>query len=162
MLFRSGNWTSLTSWQYFNGTSWVTPSGTAPQGFPGQFTGTGAVLIQTGHIITLNNTITTQNIGIVTIAGRLILQGDTSAGGMDFIINTPKIYVTPSPNGGFVEFNNKINLRLPETSIFIVSSGGLDVASGCSANQIIYIGTTAYAKCNGGGSVLPDFQDLMD
>ena len=28
-----GNWTALTSWQRFNGTSWVTP--TAAQGYPG-------------------------------------------------------------------------------------------------------------------------------
>ena len=44
-----GNWTALTSWQRFNGTSWVTP--TAAQGYPGQYAGTGAVTILSGHQI---------------------------------------------------------------------------------------------------------------
>lgn len=150
-------WTTIASWETWNGSAWINATT-----YPGQIEGTAAILIQYGHTITLNSTITTQNFGILTIAGRLVLNGDTSSGGMDFFINTTKIYVTPLPNGGFIEFNNKLNLRLPATAIFIVSLGGLDVASGCSANQIIYIGSTAYAKCNGGGSILPDFQDLMD
>ena len=155
----TGNWTALTSWQYYNGSSWVTPSGTSPQGYPGQFTGTGSVLIQTGHTITLSAAITTLSFGTLTITGRLTLTGDNSSGGMDFYLTTQSIIVTPS--SGFIEFNNKLNLRLPVGGSLQVTTGGLDVASGCSANQIIYIDTTAYAKCNGGGS-LPDFTGLMN
>jgi hypothetical protein len=152
---QTGSWTATSSWQTYNGTAWVNATS-----YPGQNTGTGAVLIQYGHTLTLSSTITTQNFGELTISGRLVLNGDNSSGGINFSLNTPKIYVTPSPNGGFIEFNNKLNLRLPATAIFIVSIGGLDVSSGCSANQKIYIGSTAYAKCNGGGQ-LPDFTDLM-
>lgn len=149
------NWTDISSWQTYNGTAWVDATS-----YPGQNAGTGAVLIQFGHSITLSSAIITQNFGDFNIAGRLVINGDNSAGGMDFTVNTNKIYVAPSPNGGFIEFNNKLNLRLPETASFIVSNGGLDVSSGCSANQIIYIGSTAYSNCNGGGQ-LPNFTDLM-
>ncbi|PKB16500.1 hypothetical protein [Flavobacterium sp. 5] len=154
----TGNWTSLSSWEYYNGSSWITP--TATQGYPGEKSGTGAVLIQTGHIITINATITTFPFGTLTITGRLVLQGDTSSGGMDFYLTTQAIIVTPS--SGFMEFNDKVNLRLPSNSSLQVTSGGLDNGSGCSANQIIYIGATAYSKCNGGGSTLPNFSDLMN
>ncbi len=45
----SGNWTSLSSWQRYDGTNWVTP--TSAQGYPGEYAGTGAVSIETGHTI---------------------------------------------------------------------------------------------------------------
>jgi hypothetical protein len=155
----NGNWTTLSSWQYYDGTDWVTPSGTSPQGYPGQFVGTGAVLIQSGDKIIIDSAITTLSFGTLTISGTLTLTGDNSSGGLDFYLITQSIVVTPS--FGFIEFNNKLNLRLPASSSVEVSEGSLDVASGCSANQIIYIGSAAYSKCNGGGN-LPDFTDLMN
>jgi Secretion system C-terminal sorting domain len=152
------NWTDLTSWERWNGTNWVTPSGTSPQGWPGQFTGTGSVLIQNENIISISATITTFPFGTLTIAGRLNLNGDNSAGGMDFNLTTQSIIITlPS---GFIGFDSKVNLRLPSTAGLQVSSGGLDIGNPCTANQIIYIGDNAYSKCNGGGA-LPDFGDLM-
>jgi hypothetical protein len=48
----TGNWTTLSSWQYYNGSSWVTPSGTIPQGYPGQFAGTKNVRVD--HMLTLD------------------------------------------------------------------------------------------------------------
>ena len=154
----TGNWTALSSWQYYNGSAWVTPTGTSPQGYPGQFTGTGAVFIQAGNKITIASAITTFSFGTLTITGTLTLTGDNSSLGMDFYLTTQSIIVTPS--AGFIEFNNKINLRLPTDASIQVTAGGLDVASGCSANQLIYIGNIVYSKCNGGGS-LPDFGNLM-
>ena len=154
----TGNWITLSSWQYYNGTSWVTPSGTSPQGYPGQFVGTGSVLIQTGHTITLSATITTMSFGTLTITGRLTLTGDNGAVEMDFNLTTQSIVVTPS--SGFIEFNDKLNLKLPTNASLQVPTGGLDVSAPCTANQVIYIGVSPYSKCNGGGS-LPDFTELM-
>jgi len=154
----SGNWIALSSWQYYNGTTWVTPSGTTPQGYPGQFTVTGTVLIQTSHTITLSAAITTVSFGTLTITGILNLNGDNSPGGIDFTLVTQSIIVTPS--AGFIGFNQKANLRMPANASLQVKSGGLDDFNPCTANQIIYIGVNAYAKCNGGGS-LPDFTEVM-
>ncbi len=154
----SGNWITPGSWQICTNVSPLT--WTTATNYPGQIGGSYAVLIQAWHTIVLSATITTQSIGVLTITGTLQLNGDNSSGGMDFNIITPKIYVTPAPSGGFIEFNNKLNLKLPTSAYLLVSQGGLDVASGCSANQVIYIGSTVYSNCNGGGS-LPDFRLLM-
>jgi len=51
------NWTTLATWQRFDGTNWVTP--TTTQGWPGQTSGSatyGAVTIRTGHVVTISNT----------------------------------------------------------------------------------------------------------
>ncbi|MGO4818373.1 T9SS sorting signal type C domain-containing protein [Flavobacterium sp. W22_SRS_FP1] len=155
----TGNWITPGSWQTCTNVSPLT--WTPATNYPGQIAGSYAVLIQAGHTIALSTTITTQTIGVLTITGTLQLNGDNSSGGVDFNIITPKIYVTPAPSGGFIEFNGKLNLKLPTSAYLEVSKEGLDVASGCSANQVIYIGSTAYSKCNGGGS-LPDFTLLMN
>ncbi|HEY9222035.1 MAG TPA: T9SS type A sorting domain-containing protein [Lutibacter sp.] len=154
--FRSkatGSWTATSSWQTYNGIIWVDATS-----YPGQNAGTGAVLIQFGHTITLSATITTQEFGELTISGRLVLDGDNN--GINFTLNTPKIYVTPSPNGGFIEFIDKVNLKLPEYASLSVTTGGLDDSPPCNATQVIYIGPTIYSKCNGGGQ-LPDFTEIM-
>ena len=47
------DWTTVSNWEYYNGASWVTPSGTSPQGYPGQYSGTGTVTIRNSHDITV-------------------------------------------------------------------------------------------------------------
>ncbi|HZV69053.1 MAG TPA: autotransporter-associated beta strand repeat-containing protein [Saprospiraceae bacterium] len=47
-----GNWTVLTTWQRWDGSAWLTP--TAPQGYPGQNTGTQTVTIQNDNQVALN------------------------------------------------------------------------------------------------------------
>ena len=152
----TGNWINPGSWQICTSVSPIT--WTPATNYPGQIAGAGAVLIQTGHTISISATITTFSFGTLTITGTLNLNGDNSAGGMDFNLTTQSIIVTPS--AGFIGFGNKVNLRLPSTAGLQVSTGGLDNANPCTANQIIYIGSNAYAKCTGGGA-LPDFADLM-
>lgn len=143
----TGNWTTLSNWQYYNGTEWVTPSGTSPQGYPGQFTGTGAVLIQTGDVINIGTSgITTETMGTLTISGSLVLTAiGTGSLSTDFKINTPLVIVTPSI--GTIVFKNKVNFRLPKNATLQVNSGGL--TGDCSAQQSIYIDTLEYAVCNG-------------
>lgn len=149
----SVQWADAANWEYYNGSTWV-----AATNYPGQIAGTGAVLIKSGDVINISSALTTLSFGSLTITGKLVLNGDNSNDGMNFYLTTQSIVVTPS--AGFIEFNNKLNLRLPANASLQVTNGGLDIASGCSANQVIYIGTAAYSKCNGGGS-LPDFGNLM-
>jgi len=69
-----GNWTTLATWQRWNGSAWV-----AATDYPGQNSGTGNVLIQNGHDITLN--VSPANaIGSLTMA-------PTATGGDDASLN---------------------------------------------------------------------------
>src|SRR5678816_4959289 len=45
----NGNWTTVATWQRYNGTAYV-----AATDYPGQNTGTGEVIIGTGLAVTLN------------------------------------------------------------------------------------------------------------
>ncbi len=155
----TGNWTTLSSWQYYNGVVWVTPSGTSPQGYPGQFTGIGVVSIQSGDEITIGDVgISTLAMGILTINGSLVLNGDTSSGGINYYFNTPEINVTAS---SFIKFTNKVNLNLPTNSFLQVGSNGLN--GDCSAQQSIYIGVMEYAVCRGNTADTGlTFADLMN
>ncbi len=49
-----GSWSSLTTWQRYNGTTWLTPTNVSPQGYPGQFVGNANVLIQPANAVDIN------------------------------------------------------------------------------------------------------------
>ena len=49
----NGNWNDVTSWEYYNGSNWVSATS-----YPGQAVGTGTVTILNGDNITLNTNIT--------------------------------------------------------------------------------------------------------
>jgi hypothetical protein len=152
----NGNWTTLSNWQYYNGSTWATPSGTSPQGYPGQFTGTGTVTIQNGNIITLNaditNSFTKLVIGNATTATASYF-ADFSIGG-DFILKTLDITIDKYAILKFTD--NKGSLYLPENAgILINAPGGLAVPGGpgnCNNNVNIFIGTIQFAVCTGGGA----------
>jgi len=155
----TGDWKTLATWERFNGTSWGTPT---IEGWPGQLAGTGAVNIQVGHIVTISNSgISTLLMGTLTISGTLDLEGDNTAGGINFSLNTQKVVViqnlTPTPATIF--FNLKSNLRLPVTAIISVGANGL--SGTCSHNASIYFDTLQFYTCAGGGPC-GTFQNLMD
>ena len=153
----SGNWIVLASWQYYNGVSWVIPSGTSPQGYPGQFTGTGAVIIQAGHTITMGTSdLATATMGTLTISGTLVLDGGSggNAGGT-FTINTQNLIITPGliPYAN-INFANKVTLNLPTNVSIQVGEGGLPTPGNgiCNNNIEISIGGNVLAYCSGTGS----------
>ncbi|HEX9152129.1 MAG TPA: hypothetical protein VF842_08605, partial [Flavobacterium sp.] len=163
----SGTWTSLSSWEYFNGSSWVQPTGISPQGYPGQFTGTGAVLIQTGNSITIGTGgIATKPMGTVTVTGSLVLTGVNNGGvGTDFVFDTQTIIVTKSV--GTITFIDKVNFKLPANATLqvfndlTVNPDYYGLIGDCNHNQDIYIGLSAYAYCNGGGTTGLTFGEVM-
>ena len=153
----TGNWNTLATWQYYNGSTWVTPSGTSPQGYPGQFTGTNEVTIQAGNSVTFTNTITTVAFVKLTINGTLILSGTGTGPIYDIRVST--IVVTPSLSPlATINFVTKGTLALPSNAVLQVSTGGL--SGDCNNNQQISIGTFAFAFCAGGGSSNVTFLDL--
>jgi hypothetical protein len=158
-----GPWTTLSSWQYYNGSSWVTATT-----YPGQNpTGTGVVTILGGHSITIGNAgINTGTISSITIDGNLTLTGiNTGTNGTDYIFNTQLITVTPYL--GTITFINKTDLMLPNNAVLSVTSDTIPntdyfgLIGDCNHNQDIHIGSSVYAYCNGGGTTALTFDEVM-
>ncbi|MBP7496069.1 MAG: T9SS type A sorting domain-containing protein [Bacteroidales bacterium] len=153
----SGNWTTLATWQRYNGSSWVTPI--TGQGYPGQFTGTGEVLIQSGHIVTIGTTgLTTFPMGTLTIDspnGQLYLNGGNST--TNYSLNTMNVVIKTT--SGSIYFRNKASLILPLNGVLFVGLGGL--VGDCSNNAEIRIGNKVFAACKGAPGDIYTFDELM-
>ena len=143
----SGNWTSLATWERYDGSAWNTP--TAVEGWPGQFAGTGDVTIVSGDTVTAPTaTTTTQAMGTMTVNGTLLMPNNAV-----FTLSAPLLAVI----SGIIEWNNKGKLILPENAVLNVSSGWY--TGSCNNNQEIDIGNMAYATCTG-GNALYTFKEL--
>jgi len=119
----SGNWDALSTWERYDGSlsKWVTPT---TEGWPGQFTGTGAVNLQVGHTVTISNTgITTLPMGSLTIDGMLYLNGDNTANGINFNFDTQIVIITPNlATKAKIWFKDKANLILPPNATIFVGN----------------------------------------
>lgn len=154
----TGNWATASSWQICTSVSPLT--WTTATNYPGQIEGSYAVLIQSGHTISIPNTgITTKTMGMLTISGSLSLVGDNTVNGINFIFNTQTVIVTPII--GHILFDDKVNFKLPENATLQVNIGGL--MGDCSAQQSIYIDTLEYAVCKGNTADTGfTFEDVMN
>lgn len=154
----SGDWQNRESWEYFNGSSWSTP--TALEGYPGEFNNTLIALIQHGHTISIQDIgINTQPFDELTINGSLLLIGK-NAEDVFFTIKSHRMIVTPNLDPlATIEFSGKGILQLPADGSLQVTPGGL--IGDCTNNQSIYIGDFPYSVCKGGGSGAT-FDEVMD
>jgi hypothetical protein len=149
----TGNWTSISSWLYYNGSAWVPATN-----YPGQIAGTNDVLIEAGDTITMGQADLTTTMSTLTISGTLVLDGGTN-GGL-FTINTQSVVVTagltPYAN---IDFHNKVTLALPANATIQVGIGGLPTPGNgtCNNNIEISIGGHALAYCTGTGSPPADY-----
>ncbi|MFC5980543.1 PA14 domain-containing protein, partial [Flavobacterium salmonis] len=144
----TGNWTTLSSWQYYNGTSWV-----AATSYPGQSAGTTkTVTIRDTHSITLNTNITNSFTSLVIgngSSGKLIVNGTIT-------VNTKRVTIN---SNGLMSFVGSSTITFPANTSFVVNGGRLVSESNpCSNNTALYIGSTKVSACNGnGGGALSDF-----
>lgn len=147
----TGSWTSLSSWQYYNGSSWVTPTT-----YPGQNTGTGTVTIRDSHIITINTNITNSFTSLVIgsgTSGELVVNSDIT-------VNTTSVSIM---SNGTMSFASNKSITFPANSSFSISSGGRLYASNsnCSNQTALYIGSTKVSACTGnGGGALSNFDSF--
>lgn len=134
----------------------MTPSGIAPQGYPGQYPGTGTVTIQNSHTITIGSSgVDTPNLmGTVIISGKLNLNGTTAT--IQYVFRTLNMVVSSSSattTVGVIAFTGKIDLKIPVlNAVLQVVPGGLLPEANCSNNQTIYIGLSpsmSVADCSG-------------
>ncbi len=152
----SGSWTSVASWQTYNGTSWVSAAT-----YPGQNAGNYQVLINAGHNIAISTAgIVANPMGPLTINGTLTLNGLNSSI-TTFDLKTPQITITPglTPYAS-INFINKCLLILPPDAILIVGPFGLQ--GDCSNLQEIRIGSSySFANCVGAPGTIFTFAELM-
>lgn len=156
----SGNWTSVTSWQYFNGTTWV-----AATSYPGQNPGTGNVSIVGGYAIILNATIPNSFTSLTIGDGIFQSSNDQLTILQDATYSLNTLLVILKDDGTiYWSGNSKGALILPVNSVLRIDPGTSSPAplssNGCNNNQILHIGTYDYAGCTGGGNVVYIFSDI--
>ncbi|MCM2302712.1 MAG: lamin tail domain-containing protein, partial [Flavobacteriaceae bacterium] len=150
------NWTTLTSWEYYNGSIWITPTS-----YPGQLAGTNTVTIQMGHNIQIGtNNLNTETIGSVIINGELNLVAPNT-NQFSIILNTTQL--TISGAGSSLNFNGvKVKLTLSNGAGILISEGGV-IGGSCTNNDEIFIGSQKLAVCVGAGSgQVFTFGELID
>ncbi|MEE4000464.1 hypothetical protein V1T75_08935 [Tenacibaculum sp. FZY0031] len=151
----SGNWTTTSIWEVYNGVAWI-PATT----YPGQVAGTNDVTISNGATVTINSAIS-NTINSVTIGDRtgtpvietLSITGTSSINTLEFNI----------AYDGLLRWDANVSLSLTTNASFFIENSnpdGLTLGTdhgiyinpaGCNVQKILYIGTTRYTNCNGGG-----------
>jgi hypothetical protein len=145
-------WTTITSWETYNGTTWV-----AATSYPGQNAGSNTVTIQTGHTITITSDLSTASMGTVVVDGNLNLGESTKT--RNITLNTQLLSVSSTGKLNFA--GQKTALRLPTNAVLEIKNGG-DIVGACSNNTEIYIGGNLIAACVGGGSGSITFDDIVN
>lgn len=143
----TGNWTSLSTWQTYNGSTWI-----AATAYPGQIAGSYETTITSSNNITLNTTLI-NTFPTLNINGTLTL----NTNGATYNVNVSTVKVNA---GGTIYYGTKGTLALPVNAIITVGSGGL--SGSCTNNQTIMIGGVTFANCVGGGSTGYTFLELMN
>ncbi|HEY5590995.1 MAG TPA: hypothetical protein VIK55_08245, partial [Paludibacter sp.] len=151
----NANWATASTWQTYNGTTWV-----AATTYPGQNAGTYSVTIVAGNTVSIPGTgISTNAMGNLTINGQLTLNGSGTSQTL-YSLNTSQIAITPNLSPwASINFLNKCILTLPTDAIIKVQAYGL--IGECNNNQEIQIGSNKYAACNGAPGYIFTFAELM-
>jgi uncharacterized repeat protein (TIGR01451 family) len=147
----TGSWTTLTTWQYYNGSAWVSATS-----YPGQNSGTNDVSIEGGDTVTLSSSISNSfnslTIGDGTGAGETLTIGATSS------LNTLLLTIE---SDGLMNWTSNVTFSLPVGASIVIATGGDLDGSPCSAAKRIVIGTVIISTCNGGAGAIYDFDDLI-
>lgn len=173
--YQDGNWNNPASWEYFDGSSWISPP--TNTNYPGDGIVTAYdVSIISNHTINLNTNITNpinsltigdQNGGINSISTLLI---GTSNGNNTYQLNTNQISTLYD---GLMEWGNNHTLVLPSGTLINIEQNspynpttelgtdyGLYDDGTCNTQMQIQIGSTLYANCNGNGGSPSSFEDI--
>lgn len=152
-------WNSYTTWQIFNGT-WN--DAILSDGYPGENSTTSpypTVTILAGQTINISLSLTIPNeIKELIIFGTLGMGNGTSTQN-DTSLITNSITIESIGN---LDFNGgKVRLTLPNSNAAISVSSGGKINGNCTANVEIFIGSTKYATCTGGGSNTYSFGQIV-
>ncbi|MES2431956.1 MAG: T9SS type A sorting domain-containing protein [Bacteroidota bacterium] len=165
----TGNWSTLATWQRYNGATWVIP--TAAQGCPGIVAATSNILIVTGHVITFDVANTKdmgstlfQVDGTLIVSAILNLQKKAAVVINGTLRFTGNNYISQFSNGlgvaadftvnstATIQTQNPAGLAASGTTGSIQIIPGHNTVTFSSAAQYIYDGTTTQVT----GSYLPN------
>jgi hypothetical protein len=149
----TGNWNSASTWQIYNGSSWVNSTT-----YPGQNSNVGTVTIGSGNTVTLNVNIVTYTINKLIIGNQS--GGDDTLSLPDngsFQVNIMQVSVE---NDGILSWVKNADLYLPEGSQIYNNGGQIRTDKNCNASQSIYIGTERFSNCNGNGGADYSFDEI--
>ena len=149
----TGNWGSASTWQFYNGTTWVNATL-----YPGQNSNVGTVTIGSANTVSLNVNITTYTID------KLII-GDQS-GGND-VLSLPNngnlnvnIILIAVQSDGILTWVQNADLYLPSDAIIYNNGGQIDTDKNCNNSQRIFLGTREFSSCKGNGSYEFSFDEI--
>ncbi|POY34629.1 hypothetical protein C3K47_19320, partial [Solitalea longa] len=151
----SGDWNVLATWERWNGTAWVEP--TLGQGYPGQYTGTKTVSIQSGNDVKLN--VNPNSFTELKVSGTVSITS-----GIVYTLITPLITIKSS--GTLAFGNNGSGIIVPGasvtySSVLAIEMGGKLISlDQCNSQKDIWLNGVHYASCNGGGGQY-SFAQLM-
>lgn len=135
----TGNWSTLGTWERYSGSVWATP--TSSEGYPGENSGTGNVLIKDGHTVTFNvslsNSISSLTIG-EGVSGILLLPKNST--------NSMSIAGALSiASGGKVDVDNTGSSATHTISISgnIVNNGTITLTSSKTVGNVVFNGSGA-------------------
>lgn len=121
----SGDWNNVTTWQTYNGTSWISAP-TAPS------LANGAITIQSGHTVTITANITIDQV-TVSSGGKLTISGGTltiaNGTGSDLGISG-----TVEKNAGTVIINSGAQVAILSGGIYNFN-GGVQSSAGWAVNN---------------------------
>ncbi|HKJ06113.1 MAG TPA: hypothetical protein VJ970_01465, partial [Flavobacteriaceae bacterium] len=146
---QSGDWTNLSTWNVYNGTSWV-----AATSYPGQNSGTYNVTVSYGNTVTISNNLSTSTFNRLDVNG--VLNLDSTNSQHDITLQTLELNIH---GGDLVYTGVKIKVSLPSGGVITIDNNG-SVSGSCTNNNEIYIGETKYATCVGSGSNVYTFGDV--
>ncbi|WP_246566269.1 immunoglobulin domain-containing protein [Kaistella soli] len=150
----TGNWTSLSSWLYYDGSVWATPSSAV--GYPGEKTTplTKTVTILATNTITVSAALSV-SIGDLYVEGKLVLMNN-------FTLKTRTPFPNLIINDGTIYFAKNAEFTLPSganISISITDSTtqGLQMVdpndnTACTGQTGISIGNKKFSMCQGTGT----------
>ncbi|OAQ37919.1 hypothetical protein A5893_16235 [Pedobacter psychrophilus] len=136
--YQSGDWTALSTWERYDGTSWINPAPNYPV-----YNNSGKTTILNGHTVTVSSTLangsgyihlTTVKLGsqlIVNSGANLLLANDGDANTIDLLVNGDmNINGTFGTNGSCaIEVGGKLvnsnAISLNGTDVFTVESSGV-------------------------------------
>jgi hypothetical protein len=141
----SGNWSTLTSWQRWNGTAWVTP--TLAQGSPTSVNAT--ITLQSGFLVNLDVNVTVDQLvisGTLSIPSAITLT--TAAGtGTDIIITSTGILNnagnlslttnTTTTNTGSLHNSGTVTINTHATLVALTSTGTITNAGTINVNVLL-------------------------
>ncbi len=158
----TGNWTTLATWQRYNGTGWIVP--TTIQGYPGQYSSQsyGVVTIVASHNVTADfpiaTTVTADGLGSISgrtttnVIQKLIIKAGTAFGNgailtlpvsgsvLATLVKTQDVEIE---NYGALNFGPKATFALPVDAVLKVGQAAF--IGSVTANTNIVVGSQWFA-----------------